>query len=226
MQLNQSDPEYHEAMRVYLSGQWTEAQKGFNKLAEKYPQSEFVFLILGNIDYSLGKLDKAVELYNKAVEVKPEYGYAYYKLGVCYYRMGRLDDSLASFSRVVEMKSQSHAMASYFIGLIQFFLGHDAAAEEAFSRFRTISPESGIANFYLAQLKIKQKKYEEARALLDEILSSAPDFAEVYYLLGVSEYGLHNNTAAIKRLRQAIELNPDDERSKTRLSLLTDVQWP
>ncbi|MFP4011675.1 MAG: tetratricopeptide repeat protein [Spirochaetaceae bacterium] len=226
MELNYSDPKYQEAMRLYLSGEWSEAQQAFLTLSESYPESPFILLVLGNINYSLGNLERSVELYNEAVRLNPDYGIAYYKLGVCYYRMGKLDDALQAFSTVIELRSQSHAMASYFVGLIHFFMGNDDEAEQGFAAFREVSPESMIANYYLAQIKIKRKKYDEALALLGELAETTPHFAEVYYLLGVAHQGKHNNTEAIKSLRTALEMNPEDERARTKLMLLTDVQWP
>jgi tetratricopeptide (TPR) repeat protein len=226
MELNQSDPAYRDAMRLYLSGEWSGAESAFESLSESYPESTFVKLIQGNISYSLGNLDEAVDFYNQALDLDPNFGFAHYKLGVCYYRMGRLQQSLEAFEKVAGVESQSHAMASYFIGLINLFLGHDERAAAAFETFREKSPESMIANFYLAQLKIKRKEYEDARTLLSELAEATPDFAEVHYMLGVTHYGLHNNTEAIQCFRKALELNPEDERSKTKLTLLTEVQWP
>jgi tetratricopeptide (TPR) repeat protein len=226
MELNYSDPKYQEAMRLYLSGEWTEAQSAFFELSKTYTDSPFIMLVLGNISYSIGELERSVELYNEAIRLNPKYGIAYYKLGVCYYRMGKLDDALSSFKEVIDLGSQSHAMASYFVGLIHFFMGNDDTAEQGFAHFRKTSPESMIANYYLAQIKIKRKKYDEALELLGELADATPHFAEVHYLLGVAHHGLHNNTEAIKSLQTALEMNPDDDRARTKLMLLTDVQWP
>ena len=226
MELNYSDPKYQEAMRLYLSGDWKGAQSAFLELSKTYSDSPFILLVLGNINYSLGNLDRAVELYNEAIRLNPEYGIAYYKLGVCLYRMGKLDDALSAFSQILELKSQSHAMASYFVGLIHFFMGNDEEAESGFSAFRKTSPESMIANYYLAQIKLKRKKYKEALELLGELAEATPHFAEVHYLLGVAHQGMHNNTEAIKSLQTALEMNPEDDRARTKLTLLTDVEWP
>jgi tetratricopeptide (TPR) repeat protein len=226
MALNYADPEYQEAMRLYLSGEWTEAEKAFTKLKDGYGDSTFIYLVLGNIHYSMGNLDTAVEYYDQALKIDAGYGIAYYKKGVCLYRMGQLQESLASFERIVELKDQSHAMARYFIGLINMFLGNDAEAEKAFDGFREQSPESHIADFYLAQLKIKQQDFAEALDLLKELAKRTPHFAEVHYMLGAAHYGLHNNTEAINAFRRAIDLNPDDERARNKLMLLTEVQWP
>ncbi len=226
MALNQSDPAYNQAMTHYLAGDWKAAKSAFEGLAQTHPEEPFVQLLLGNIHYSLGDLETAVETYTKATEVNPEFGIAFYKLGVCYYRMGRLERALKAFNAVIDAKSQSHAMASYFVGLINLFLGRDQEAEKGFEDLRERSKESLIANFYLAQLKIKQKEFSEALPLLQELVDQNSEFAEVHYMLGVVQYGLHNNTEAISSFRRALEINPADERSKTKLTLLTDVQWP
>ena len=226
MELNHADPKYQKAMSHYLSGEWASAEKAFQELDSAFPDNTFVLLLLGNISYSLGKLDEAIAIYRKATSVNPKFGIAFYKLGVCLYRMGRLDEALEAFSAVVAMGSESHAMAGYFVGLINFFLGKDDAAASGFAEFRSRSSESLIANFYLAQLKIKHKEYSEALELLEELASATPDFAEVYYMLGIAHYGLHNNLEAIKCLQRAVELNPEDERARSKLTLLTDVQWP
>ena len=221
-----SDQDYITAMSHFLAGDWAEAQGAFEELDKKYSDEPFIKLIRGNIDYSRGDLNEAVEHYKKAIELNPRYGNAYYKLGVCYYRMGRLDKALEAFNRVVEMKDQSHAMASYFVGLIELFLGRDQAAGEAFESFHEKSPESRIANFYLAHMKIRQKQFDQALSLLQELVEETPDFAEVHYMLGIAHYGLHNNTQAVKCFQKALEINPEDERSRSKLALITEVQWP
>lgn len=226
MEQYHQDERYLKAMELYLAGQWNEAASAFDEVVKAYPGQAFLRLLQGNISYSQGKLDTAVEQYREAVGANPDFGNAYYKLGVCLYRMGRLKQALEAFTRVVELKDQSHAMASYFVGLIHFFLGEDEAASEAFASFHALSPESMIANFYLAQLKVKHKQFQEALELLQALVEVTPDFAEVHYMLGAVHYGLHNNTEAIQCFRRALELNPADERTKTKLTLLTDVQWP
>lgn len=225
MQSYQQDERYINAMGLYLSGQWEEAESAFESLDEQFPNEAFIKLLRGNIDYSRGNLETAVKRYREAIDIKPT-GNVYYKLGVCLYRMGHLKEALNAFEEVVNMGSQSHAMASYFVGLITFFLGEDDDAAAAFDLFHKASPESMIANFYLAQLKIKRKEFSAALELLNELVQQTPYFAEVHYMLGTVHYGLHNNTEAIKCFQRALEINPADERSKTKLTLLTDVQWP
>ncbi len=226
MQLNPSDPEYIEAMNFYLTGDWKSSEAAFTKLASRFPDTPFLFLLRGNTYYSMGRLDRSVEMYEQAIKLKPDFGSAFYKLGVCLYRLGKLQRALDSFRTVVEQGGQSHAMALYFIGLINVLLGKDDDAVGAFADFRKVSPESHIANFYLAQLRKKRHEFDKALTLLNELAEETPRFAEVHYMLGMTHYGLHNNTDAIKSFRRALDLNPNDQRCKTKLTLLTDIPWP
>lgn len=225
MELNQSDPKFIEAMTYQLSGEWSDAEKAFAVLSEKYKENHFVYFLLGNNCYSQGKLNEAIDHYRRSIYLKPDFGVAYYELGVCQYRVGKLQHALESFTKVGELKNQSHAMALYFVGLINVMLGHDAQATEAFARFREVSPESRIANLYLAQLKLKRNEFADALEPLNQLAEETPHFAEVQYMLGVAHYGLHNNMEAIKFFRHALDINPNDQRSKTRLALLTDTPW-
>jgi tetratricopeptide (TPR) repeat protein len=225
MELNQSDPEYIEAMTHHLSGDWAAAEKAFTQLLGKYKDNPFLCMLLGNNCYSQGKLDAAVDHYRRSIYLKPDFGNAYYKLGVCQYRIGKLQHALESFQKVVSLQNQSHAMALYFIGLINVLLGNDAAASEAFATFREVSPESRIANFYLAQQKLKRNEFADALEPLAQLAAETPHFAEVQYMLGIAHYGLHENMEAIKCFRRALEINPNDQRSRTRLALLTDTPW-
>ncbi|KGE70828.1 tetratricopeptide repeat protein [Spirochaeta lutea] len=223
--LNQADPAYIQAMTEYMAGNWKEAEVSFRNLHSSYPKSTFVLLNLGQIYYSLGQLDEAIDTYKTALDLDPDLGIGYYRLGVCYFRAGRLMKALEAFRRVTDSPNQSHAMASYFVGLISFFLGEDSNADEFFSAFRQVSKESMIANFFLAQIKLKHHAYQEALELLQELAAETPKFSEVHYMMAQAYYGLHQNTDAIRCLRKVLELNPGDERAKTKLTLMTDMDF-
>ncbi len=223
MGLDLSNPEYAKAIEHYLSGQWKEAREALEGLHARNPKDHYVLLLLAKSMYSLGRLEEAIEHLQKAVALNPEFGNAFYELGVCYYRCGLLEKGLAAFNRVLALGGQSHAMASYFIGLINHLLGNDAAALEGFANLRKVSRESLIANFYLAQLKMKERKYDEALGLLKELAKVTPNLAEVHYLLGTAQFHLHNNTDAIKSYRKTLELNPNDTRARAVLEMLIDV---
>ncbi len=221
-----SQPEVAEAMRLHLLGDREGAGVAFEKLLAKDPKNYFYHYLLGEAKYATGRLDEAVRHYASAIELKQDFGIAFYKMGVCHYRMGQLEKSLESFSTLLKMKGQGHVMASYFFGLINQFLGNDEEAEEGFRILRGESRQSLIANYYLAQLKLKQNKHQEALELLEELLRATPHLAEAHYLKGMVFMGLHRNMDAIGSFRKTLELNPHDKRARGNLEMLTEVPEP
>ena len=221
-----SSAQTQEAMKHHLLGERQEAEKAFEKLLQTEPQNYFFHYLLGETQYALGRLADSAQEYQKAIDLKPDFGVAYYKMGVCYYRMGQLEKSLESFTTILKMRGQGHAMSSYFVGLINQFLGNDKEAEEGFRVLRGSSRESLIANYYLAQLKIKHHRYQEALDLLDELLQATPALAEVHFQKGLVYMGMHNNMEAIRCFRRTLELNPRDARARNNLELLTEVPEP
>ena len=221
-----SSAQTQEAMKHHLLGERQEAEKAFEKLLQTEPQNYFFHYLLGETQYALGRLADSAQEYQKAIDLKPDFGVAYYKMGVCYYRMGQLEKSLESFTTILKMRGQGHAMSSYFVGLINQFLGNDEEAEEGFRVLRGSSRESLIANYYLAQLEIKHHRYQEALDLLDELLHVTPTLAEVHFQKGVVHMGMHNNMEAIRCFRRTLELNPRDARARNNLELLAEVPEP
>ena len=218
-----SQPDTAEAMRLHLLGEREGARAAFEKLLARDAKNYFFHYLLGETKYAMGLLDEAVRHYRAAIELKPDFGVAFYKEGVCYHRMGQLEKSLECFSALLKMKGQGHAMASYFFGLINQFLGNDEEAEEGFRILRGASGQSLIANYYLAQLKMKQNKYNEALDLLEELLQATPNLAEAHYLKGMAFMGMHRNVEAVACFRKTLELNPKDARARGNVEMLTEV---
>jgi tetratricopeptide (TPR) repeat protein len=168
-------------------------------------------------------LDEALRNYRKATDLGPSHSHALYKLGVCAFRAGLLNEAREAFSKNLELKGQSHAMSNYWLGLIDFFLGNDEDALQAFGRLKEESPESNFANFFMAQLLIKHNRHKEATKLLDELLERTPAFAEAHYLQGQAYRGVHRNFEAIKCFRKALQLAPNDKRIQGELEMLIEV---
>lgn len=90
MAMDLSFPDFSEALKAYFMGDKPVALKALTRLAAEHPDNASVFIMLGNVHYSLGALDEALLNFRKAVELGPEYGHALYKLGVCAFRAGAL----------------------------------------------------------------------------------------------------------------------------------------
>jgi tetratricopeptide (TPR) repeat protein len=215
-------PEFIKGMRSYMGGTRDNSLKTLSDLLEKNPNDASLHVLLGNLQYSQGTLSESAVHYVRALELAPGMCQAWYKLGVCYVRMGKLSEALSSFTKNVDAECGTHVMSYYWMGLINNFLGNDDKALEAFSILRRESPESLLANFFLAQLYSKRNEHAKALELLEELVKMSPDFAEAHFLIGQAYAGLYKNIEAIRSFRRAVELNPDDKRAKMMLDHYTE----
>jgi tetratricopeptide (TPR) repeat protein len=219
-------PEFSDALAAYFKGDHNTALKAFTRLAEAHPDNASVFIFLGNVNYALGFLEEALRNYEKAAELEPKHGHAYYKLGVCAFRAGHLERALDAFSENISLEGQSHAMSDYWVGLIDYFLGRDDAALEAFNRLKEASPESLFANFFMAQLLIKHNRCAEALVLLAELVEKTPTLSEAHYLMGQAYRCQYKNVEAIESFRKALAIAPGDKRVQAQLENLVEVSSP
>ena len=218
-----SRPEFMTVMSSYLSGNRVEAEKAVTELLKKHPADSSLQLLLGNLKYTVGLLGEAATHYERALELDPGLCQAWYKLGVCYVRMGKLNEALVAFRKNVAAECGSHAMSFYWMGLINSFIGDDDKALEAFTALHRESEESLLANFFLAQLRMRRNEHEEALRLLKELQAVSPEFAEVHYLMGKVYADMHKNIEAIQCFRKTIELNPADKRARLEYERLYEV---
>lgn len=216
------DPMFHQAMEELLMGDQGVARDLFLELEAKFPGDPHLTYTLCIIFYGLGDLDKSIEYCKKTISLREESGNAYYRLGVCYFRMGRFADAMEAFKRSTEIRGSRQAMVYYYMGLISIYTGEDDNAIEYLAQLRQASPQTTMALFLEAQLRVKKQAYSEAVSLLEQFLAVSPDFAEAHYLLGSSLMGLHENTKALRSFSRALELDPDDKRSAMKLERLTD----
>jgi tetratricopeptide (TPR) repeat protein len=217
-----SGPEFISGMRTYMGGDREKSLTALNDLLEKNPGDASLHVLIGNLLYSQGSLKKSAEHYETALKLAPGMCQAWYKLGVCYVRMGKLSEARTAFQKNVEADCGTHIMSYYWIGLINNFTGNDEKAQEAFSVLRRESPESLLANYFLAQLHMKRNEHAKGIELLEELLRVSPDFAEAHFLLGEAYAGLYKNFDAVRCFRRAVELNPDDKRARMMLEHYTE----
>ena len=100
MTMDLSFPDFSEALKTYFMGDKRAALEELTRLAAEHPDNASVFILLGNVHYSLGALDEALLNYRKAVELGPEYGHALYKLGMMAERKGDKAAARTYFMRV------------------------------------------------------------------------------------------------------------------------------
>ncbi|MBD0333484.1 MAG: tetratricopeptide repeat protein [Chitinophagaceae bacterium] len=93
-------------------------------------------------------------------------------------------------------------------------------AEKQFRRALQLSGENGTAQFNLANALIKQKKYDEAEAVLQKLTSTASDKnlkESAHYNTGVLYSKQKKLDESIEAYKNALRLNPDDMQARENL---------
>lgn len=153
---------------------------------------------LGEGYFMAGKTDKAVDQFEKLIQYDPSpRSYAF--LGLSYRRLGRYDEARKYFQE--GLKRNPHDPTCLFnLGYIEERQGDEAAANDLFRQTLLYKPDFADALLESANLRIADKKFAEAEALLRRYVKVSNNPSTGYYKLSMVERSLHQNEAAERDL--------------------------
>jgi tetratricopeptide (TPR) repeat protein len=99
---------------------------------------------------------------------------------------------------------------TFYIGLAALEVGHDVQADAKLAQFTQLAAAepAGWANWGL--LALRQRNYDTAAQRLQRARDLAPENSDIHYLIGLLESSRGNSAEAIKELRKAVELDPNN----------------
>src|SRR5947207_13536454 len=141
-----------------------------------------------------GKAEKAIEEFKNLIQFNPS-ARSYTFLGLSYRHLGRFDEARKYFQE--GLKQDPHNASCLFnMGYIEEHQGNHARAEELFQRALRANPDFSEALLELANLRITNKRLEEAAQFLRRYVKVSRNAASGYYKLAMVERGLHQMNAA------------------------------
>ncbi|MGA7392726.1 MAG: tetratricopeptide repeat protein [Terrimicrobiaceae bacterium] len=167
-----------QAKGLFESKNYADAEKIYQRLVERIPNSYFVLSNLGVVQIESGKLSDAEVALKKAVGINGNNSYAYTNLGIAYSRQGKFDEAIGALHKAVSF-NESNAVAHNYLGVC---LGQEEQWNEAevqLKRAVELKPEYSDAHFNLAvlyatteppSLHLAKEHYVKATAL-----GAAPD---------------------------------------------------
>jgi tetratricopeptide (TPR) repeat protein len=151
-----------------------------------------------------GRDGEAERLLRKAVRLAPRDTACRNALGLCLLKLGRPRQALEEFERVLALQP-ALAFAHVNRGNAFCALRDQGAATECYERALVHDPHQPMALAALAGLAAGRGRYEEARALAERALASAPELTEAQISLAAAEYGDGELGRAETRLRGLLE---------------------
>jgi len=144
------------------------------------------------------RVEKAIEEFKVLIALNPS-APSYASLGLSYRHLGRFAEARQYFQEGLKLDPHN-ASCLFNMGYIEERQGNQAAAERLFQQALRANPNFSEALLELANLRIADKKFEEAATLLRRYVKVSRDPASGYYKLAMVERSLHQTEAAQRDL--------------------------
>jgi tetratricopeptide (TPR) repeat protein len=171
------------------------------------PQRADLHAALGESYFMSGKAEKAIEEFKALIQLDPS-ARSYAFMGLSYRHLGRFDEARKYFQD--GLKQDPHNASCLFnMGYIEERQGNHARAEELFQQVLRSNPDYSEALLELANLRIANKRLQEAADLLRRYVKVSRNAASGYYKLAMVERSLHQMEAAQRDLNVFQTLSKD-----------------
>ena len=162
------------------------------------PKRADLHAALGESYFMTDRVEKAIEEFKVLVGLNPS-APSYAALGLSYRHLGRFDESRRNFQEGLRLDPRN-ASCLFNLGYVEKRQGNQAAAERLFQQALKSNPNFSEALLELANLRVADKKFEEAAILLRRYVKVSSDPASGYYKLAMVERSLHQTEAAQRDL--------------------------
>jgi tetratricopeptide (TPR) repeat protein len=164
--------------RLWIEANWA-AYRGeqervfglYKAYLELWPEDAAVWYNLGNQYMRQGNCGEAGKAYSASLELNPSYAAAHSNLGVCLAQAGKADSAVHQFERAFAIRPgmKDDPNTNHDFGMVLVEVGRTEDAEELFRGQLDSSPEHRARGYRsLGLLRVRQGRYEEARAFLEE----------------------------------------------------------
>lgn len=220
-ELKRDPSSYYWCGEYYLrrksDGYLDKAAERFKKAIDGAPDKGEGYLGMGRVDLMKKDVESALKNFKKASELNPKEEDAWYYLGIAQVRAGKSKDAIASFEQAVKLYPLFHQA---FSGLADaHFSARDfPKAQAAYDSAFQISKHPNYL-FSIGQAAYFAKNYEEAQKNFAAYGNIFPKAAEGCFWYGLAAMRLKQNEFAIKKLTEAVGLDPNDATYKEGLAM-------
>ena len=154
--------------------------------------------------------DKNAALYlSRAKEVIGDSPDLLYKFALAALNSNLTDDAMQAIKRAIELRPDApfyyFVLGSTWLRLKRPDLQE---AEQAFRQFLKLQPDHAQGQMSLGYVLLKQKRYAEARELLEKSAQKEARTPDTFYYLGLIAQEQNENERAVELFQKAIQLQP------------------
>jgi len=172
-----SQAEVNVLLENYQKGRYDLAENLAKTIAQKYPNHEFGWKVLGVVFKQTGRLQDSLIANQKAVEISPNDAEAHSNLGNTLKELGRLEDAETSYKKAIAIKPD-YAEAHSNLGNTLQELGRLEDAETSYKKAIAIKPDLAEAHSNLGNTLQELGRLEEAEVSYRKAIAIKPENAE------------------------------------------------
>ena len=181
------------------------------------PDSPSVVLVLGSIEESEGRPERAIELFQRAAKLEPANPEGWRRSGLALQRIGRDADAIADLRRAVQL-APDYYLPHQSLGYALFSSGRYAEAVEEFRTVTRLAPGSAEAHASLGGMLLILERDVDAENELRKAVRLHESSSVLNNLAVVLAYE-HRDAEAVDALQRALRRNPDDPGTRLNLAL-------
>jgi tetratricopeptide (TPR) repeat protein len=197
----------------------------------------------GNVFFSQGEFDEAINAYNKASQLDPSFGMPYSNLALTYLTQGHYAEAILLYQRSIELLTSDKDRALSWNGLGNAFrcINDYANAVAAYQKAAELDPETagmrdGANSIQtgqsprnakawgdLGELFLKMGSFDEAIEAFQKAIELEPGNGGSYGNLAYAFVSLGNYTEAVPLFQKSIDLLDDDKEKAAAWNRLGNV---
>ena len=193
---------------LYNNKNFFELIKYSEVFLKKFPESKFIYNLIGVSYFNLGKYSNAVANYNISISLNPKNSEAYNNKGLCLKKMGDFEGALENYKLALNINPNFLDVYNN-IGNLYYELKSFKDAEKIWSDGLKVSPNNIVLLRNLGTLLFEKKGENSlAKKKFEKILALSPEKSFALNYLGMIYKSEGKFDEAERYFKNAIEVDP------------------
>ena len=198
---------------LLVEGKKIEATEIMNQILAADPKDDYARGLQASMMLDSGEVNKAMEQLQSVVNQAPQNPVAHYNLARAHLMRGEIEQARQQLEKALEIRPD-YILARTKLAQIQIARGEwDNAMKSAGQNSGRWTTTASPARMIQAGALIGQQKYDDARALLENMQKLYPNSPDVLLELGQLDVQEKKLPEAMEIFRRSYQLNPGDTRS-------------
>jgi len=192
------------AERAEAEDDWVAALNGYEQALKVFPESRRLRELVGLCHLRMGDYARAEEAFEQLTSRWPALAGLWNNLGVARAGREQYDEAREAFRRAVELDA-AYLLARRNLALLHYRLGELEAATGMLANLLRQNPDDAEIGLTYAAALVRQRRWAEAAAVLENMAQQSPS-APVWFYLAGAHSNLGQNGVALQALDRAVAM--------------------